>query len=85
MPMKQVVFPVISTDDAIQALKQFSKKSCLYDSKCLDTLRILSVLYITKNNLQDEMFYCYKIDVDSCLQSRSVGFELFPCNMNPCV
>ena len=51
MPMKQVVFPVISTDDAIQALKQFSKKSCLYDSKCLDTLRILSVLYITKNNL----------------------------------
>ena len=51
MPMKQVVFPVISTDDAIQALKQFSKKSCLDDSKCLDTLRILSVLYITKNNL----------------------------------
>ena len=74
MPIKQVVFPVISTEDAIQALKQFSKKSCVYKSSCLDTLRILS----------DEMFYCYSIDVDSCFQSRSVGYEIFPCNMNPC-
>lgn len=43
MVSKQIDFPVISTDDAIQALRQFSKSSCLYKRKCLDTLRILNV------------------------------------------
>lgn len=36
-------FPVISTEDAVQALNEFSKKSCFYKRSCLDSLRILNV------------------------------------------
>lgn len=39
-------FPVISTEDAVQALTEFSKKSCFYKRSCLDSLRILNVGFL---------------------------------------
>lgn len=76
---KTIYYPVISTDDAIHALKGFSKTSCFYDQSCLNTLRILEVFLFSTDYDQNEMIYCYIIELDSCLESRSVLLETSQC------
>lgn len=78
MASLQTDFPVISTESAIERLEREMKSRCFCRRAVLKNLRIERVGVVVVCQFQDEMKYFYRVDLDSTVESRSIGWSLSP-------
>ena len=78
MTSLQTDFPVISTESAIERLEREMKSRCFCRRAVLKNLRIERVGVVVVCQFQDEMKYFYRVDLDSTVESRSIGWSLSP-------